>query len=81
MIFGRRVKICRRRDDTRHILSIFLKIVKLKMAARDKRKTMLCCIFHDLFHVFTLKWVNILFSVRQRTNNTLQTPILKVEVI
>ena len=47
------------------------------MSARDKTKTMLCRMYHELFHVLTLKLVNKIFSIRQSTNNTFQAPVVK----
>ena len=75
MIFRRWVQIRRRTDDTPW--AFFWKWT-FKMAAGDMRRNMLWCIFHELFHVFTLKLVNILFNTRQRTDITFQTPTFKV---
>ena len=55
--------------DGRYTISIFLKKKKkkIKMTVGDLRKTMMWCIFHELFHVFTLKLVNTIFRIRQCT--------------
>ena len=82
MIFGHLVQICCVGGRTIHI---FLEIEKFIMAARDtrvsylsscfepSRKTMLWCIFHELFHVFTLKLVNTIFWIRRCNTKTFQT--------
>ena len=48
------------------------------MVAGDTSKTMLRCIFYDLFHVFILTLVNTLFMIRRCTTKNFQTSTFKV---
>ena len=48
------------------------------MVAGDTSKTMLRCIFYDLFHVFILTLVNTLFMIRRCTTKNFQFSTFKV---